>query len=956
MKKMLLLSVMALVGLTASAQFGSKPSVVPQTNSKVLNKAQTQRSFRAVAPRQDLGMRLYAPVGERLTLDPAKVKPVTLAERTSSVVLPAAPGKAFGMGMAKNRIMRNLQPMLNLSNAKSTTRAKAARKASAFAETYTGMAVNYFTKENAEWTMTPTVVTSDETNEEVNVLINVIPAPEFLSNLFPNGIPVKYTVGEDDVITIAPQAVASYQNAAQDTTFYVTLFSANSDDEDGVINMTVNESGKLTVTNGNQICFGEFANVEFDVDMSGSEAFLGIDELFVNVAYYYLVESKIDKEYNAHGTDYFANEAVDWVMQRGTTKMDDEETHFFVNMTPMLDLFSEIYPDGIDVVYEQNGNVITVKPQVIASITDSAGNPKYIMICSGTSEDGNILLTEGEDGALTVSDTESIIIGAWSTNKFDPSFDTYLGSYSYIENIKYRLPGAPAETPKDVAFEPEELVLFSGLALTGYSTINNRAIMGAYAPTSFRNSTMDITTGFEWSVTEYGDDDTENVITGKNRDFGLYTKGGSVYEGFSLTAYNEDAVSEPFTWGVGHCLNEDGTPRYEAMRAYAGGGSVELKDEDGKSYGYTIMSRQNPDSDLKFYINWATPDIAEQHGSSTKVSTIYSYQGKPATPLYLTGVTLPVVSFVANDDFNLHIKLCKCTRSATGNLTLGDVIAEGDATIENVNDQYKDDSGLAAVEFTELYVEDEFGMSETVDYLFIEDEFVIIIEGWDNGTFSGVLGSQEYNFNEITSTWFQAPGETRMRSYGGGWPQLFIGLLDATYGYLHTEDNTDLLFGKDGGTSSIHVDPMYYNTDDETGEPTYLLNIESILVDGEEVEEVPEWLSVEVANEDYTKATETDEEGNEYEYFVNGTDYDLVFTTTALPEGVKSRAAQFVFMQPGAKLTVTVTQDADYDDAITTVVAEPVVKNSRAFNLAGQAIGKTFKGVVVKDGKKVLVK
>ena len=59
MKKMLLLSVMALAGLTASAQFGSKPSVVPQTNSIVLNKAQTQRSFRAVAPRQDLGMRLF---------------------------------------------------------------------------------------------------------------------------------------------------------------------------------------------------------------------------------------------------------------------------------------------------------------------------------------------------------------------------------------------------------------------------------------------------------------------------------------------------------------------------------------------------------------------------------------------------------------------------------------------------------------------------------------------------------------------------------------------------------------------------------------------------------------------------------------------------------------------------------------------------------------------------------
>ena len=907
MKKMLLLSVMALAGLTASAQFGSKPSVVPQTNSIVLNKAQTQRSFRAVAPRQDLGMRLYAPVGERLTLDPAKVKPVTLAERTSSSVLPAALSntKAFGKGMAKNRNMRNLQPMLNL-NTKTSTRAKAARKAPAFAETYTGKATNYFTKENVEWTTTPSVATNSETNEEVNVLVNVIPAPDFLSGLYPDGIPVKYTVGDDDVITIAPQAVASYQNEAKDTTFYVTLFSANSDDEDGVVNMTVNESGKLTVTNGNWICFGEFANVEFDVDMSDSEAYLGMDELFVNVAYYYHVESTIDKEYNAHGTDYFANEAVDWVMQRGTTKMDDEETHFFVNMTPMIDLFSEIYPDGVDVAYEQNGNVITVKPQVIASTTDNAGNPEYIMICSGTSEDGNILLTEGEDGALTISDTESIIIGAWSTNKFDSSFDTYLGSYSYIENIKYRLPGAPAEAPKDVAFEPEETVLFAGMGYSGRSYNDNLAMIAAYAPTNFRNATMDIATSFEWSAKEV-DDDVETPITGQNRHFTLNTKGGAVYEDFSLIAYNEDAASAPYTWGVGHALNSEKTaPRYEAIHVYAGESANDFQFSDGT---YAVMTRQNPDYDLTFYINWATNDILEQYNSSTRVSTIYSYQGKPATPLYLTGVSLPMVSFTANEDFNLHIKICKCTRNARGTLTVGDVIAEGDASTENVVDQY--DAGIKAVEFTQLYTEDEFGMSENVDHLFIEDEFVIIIEGWDNGTFSGVLGSQEHNFNEITSTWFQAPGETRLRSYGGGWPQLFIGLIDATYGYLHTEDDTNLIYAKEGGTSTIHVDPMLYSNDEETGEPSYLLNVESVSVDGEEVDEIPEWITIEVANEDYTKAKGVDDEGNEYEYFVNGIDYDLVITLAALPEGVENRTAKIVFWQTGAKLTVTITQNIE---------------------------------------------
>jgi len=957
MKKLLLLSVMALAGLSASAQFKSQPSVNPQTNSKMMmaNKPQSQRSFQAVAPRQDLGMRFYAPLKGKRTLDPAKVKPVTRAQRASVSALPATQNKSFNKGNTQSRRMVNLQPTMTL-NTKTSSRVKAARKAPAFAESYTGIGVDYSTGESAQWTMTPTTATYDNEGEEeeADVLVDVIPTPDYLSELFPSGIPVKYTVGDDDVITILPQAIAHYENEAQDTTFYLTLFSANS--EDFNIYMEVGENGKISIIDGNWICLGEFANVVFDEELSDGDAYLGYDELYANVSYYYHIETSIVQEYNGHGVDYFANQAVDWVMQRGKTVWDDEETNFFVNMTPMLEIFSVIYPDGIDVEYEQEGNTITVKPQVIANIpADEESEAEYIILCSGTSDDGSIVLTEGENGTLTVNDDEAIIIGAWSTNAFDPSFETYLGSYSYIENIKYRLPNEPAEKPADVACEPNELVLFAGLFYSGVSYTDNLAIMGAYAPTSFRNCTMDIATGFDWSVKETYDD-VETTITGKNRDFSLYTKGDAVYEDFSLTAYNEDKVSEPYAWGTGHCLDSDDEVRFEAIHAYAGGGASSLRYEDGETVLYPVMTRQNPDYDLTFYINWSTPDIYAQYSSSpVSISTIYSYQGKPATPLYLTGVTLPLVDFSANDDFNLHIKLCKCSRSVTGSLTLGDIIAEGDATMENVIADYSETSGLTAVEFTELYVEDEFGMSESVDYLFIEDEFVIVIEGWDNGTFSAVLGSQEYNFNEITSTWFQTADSERLRSYGGGWPQLFIGLLDATYGYLHTEDDTDLLFNKDGGTSSIHIEPMYYAIDEETEEPTYNLDVESVIEDGEEVDEFPEWLSVEVANEDYSTAIGIDEEGEEYEYFVNGIDYDLVFTAEALPEGVENRTCKIVFFQTGAKLTVTVTQDID-PDGISTVVERTPIKNSCTFNIAGQAVGNNAKGIIVKDGRKVIVK
>ena len=607
------------------------------------------------------------------------------------------------------------------------------------------------------------------------------------------------------------------------------------------------------------------------------------------------------KEYYAHGIDYYTNEPIDWVMLRSKAVVNNEETLFFVNIVPLLETLSELYPDGIDVEYEQKGNTITVKPQVIGSVEGDNGT-EYIILSSGTSQDGNIVLTEDQYGLVTI-EGESIIIGAWSTSEFDPSYASYLGGYLYIDNPTYRLPDAPAVAPKDVAFEPEELVLFAGLGYSGYSYSDNRAVIGAYAPTNFRNLTFDIATDFDWSVKE-SNDGVETTISGGDRNFSLLTKGGAVYSDFSLTAYNQKEASEPYKWGTGHCQDNDGSVRYNAIHAYAGEEAHNFEYRDGS---YAVMTRQNPDYDLTFYINWSTPDIYSQYSSSaTSIATIYSYQGKPATPLYLTGVTLPLVSFNANDDFNLHIKLCKCSRNARGNLTLGDVIAEGDATLENVNDDY--DAGITAVEFTELYVEDEFGMSETVDYLFIEDEFVIVIEGWDNGTFSGVLGSQEYNFNENTSTWFQATGETRLRSYSGGWPQLFIGLLDATYGYLYTDDDTNLIFAKEGGTSTIHIDPMCYSIDDETLKPTYNLHIDSVFENGKVVDDIPEWVSFNVANEDYTTATEIDDNGQEYTYFVNGIDYDLQIKVEVLPEGVRSRTAQIVFFQAGAKLNITINQ------------------------------------------------
>lgn len=948
MKKFLLSIAMTVMALTVNAQVSHNVYSGKPNDSKLMKSSMVQQSFKAVAPRQDLKTRSYVPLNKTLTLNPAKVKPIKRTQRMAKATQQTQ-FETFGKGQVQKHNMKNLMPTMTL-NTKASAQKRAPRKAPAFAEQYTAVGANYRTKEVEQWTMTPGQATfvDQESGDEstADVLVDVIPTPDYLSEIYPDGIPVKYTVSESNVITIQPQAVAHYVDTENNNRMvFLTIFSANSDDEDGIINMTVDENGKLTVTNGNMICLGEFANVEFDPEMMDGDAFLYWDELYLQVTYYYNISTTIDKEYKAHAVDYFANQPEDWIMQRGTTAMDDERYHFFVNMTPLTEMFAEVFPEGIEVEYEQEGSTITVKPQVIASLTGDEGeDDEYVILCSGTAEDGCIVLTEGEGGSLTTIKNESVIIGAWSTDKFDASFDTYLGAYLYMDNVKYILPDATPEAPEDVACEPNELVLFAGMGISGYHYSNNLGITGAYAPLTFRNNTFDIATNFEWSATEI--DEEEVAITGTDREFGFDTKGNYVYTDFSLTGYNETAKSEPFKWGIGHAFDAEDAAAY----IYAGSGQSSFEFTDGS---YATMTRQNPDYDPTFYINWATPDIQEQYNASL-VAKIYSYQGKPSTPLFMTGVTLPLVSFEAKDNFSLHISLHKCLRTSTGNLTLGDVIAEGDATIDNVISDYAGTSGLTAINFDELYVVDEAGLSETVDYLFIEDEFVIVIDDWGNGTFSGVLGSQEYNFNEVTSTWFERPGEEgRMRSYGGGWPMLFIGLNDATYGYLYTEDNTNLQFDAAGGEKSIHVDPMYYSIDEETEQPTYSLMVEKIIVDGEEVEEVPEWLEVKIANEDYTTATAYDDEGDPYEYFVNGIDYDLVFQVEPLGQDETERNAEISFMQTGARLTVTLTQGGS--QGVSAVITKTPLNNSRVFNLAGQNV-KNVKGIVVKDGRKILVK
>ena len=632
--------------------------------------------------------------------------------------------------------------------------------------------------------------------------------------------------------------------------------------------------------------------------------------------------SALLEKYEGMGTLRSTGAAVEWDVYTGTVTMQDETTvNVIQNLIP--DIFGFEY--GVLAPYSIEGGNVVIPPTLVASFPDEEAptGTYYLFLESATSSDGSITLTLDDTGAIT--GTYDIIYSVYPYEEYN--YDDWVATYDGIRQAQYNVPGV-IKVPT-VGFEQGNLVLFAGLGLNGYSYNSNLAMAGAYTNVNFMNRTSDKTTAWQWTAYDASTEDPTVLAEGTDKDFVVATEDYTTMKNVQLVGINQTAESDPFIYGVGKSKDDDESNHYENCYIYSAETESDFMLNDETP---AIFTRQDPDGDLTFYTNWATPDKYE-----TSMSSIVMYHEKPAAPLYIEGITLPMVGFSAQDDFNLHIKIQKVSypEGATKPV-FGDIIAEGDATKENINADFN--AGLTAVEIP-LYMEDEFGMSTELDYLFIDDEFVLIIEGWDNGTFSGILGSQDSPLdNARTCTWFTQTGDEEgyLWSYTQWKTCLFTGFLGATYGFLHTDDDTNMTIPAEGGQASINVHPMFSNGEEAAAELGYQTRL--FLDENVEGNEIPDWLSIGFANEDYTD-TYT---------------FDLVAEAEALPEGVEGRQAVITFCQEGAQLTIKVSQ-GDVS-GITATKASVKVSNAPAYNLAGQRVGKNYKGLVVKDGVKFLNK
>ncbi len=115
-------------------------------------------------------------------------------------------------------------------------------------------------------------------------------------------------------------------------------------------------------------------------------------------------------------------------------------------------------------------------------------------------------------------------------------------------------------------------------------------------------------------------------------------------------------------------------------------------------------------------------------------------------------------------------------------------------------------------------------------------------------------------------------------------------------------------------------------------------------------EEMPEWITLS-GESDFGNYSD----GSQY---YTGTTY-VSIACEALPAGETGRAATIYLEGKGYKSAypiIVLQGDATIEDAIENVVTVNVNKSNNTYNVAGQKVGKNFKGIVIKDGKKMLVK
>ena len=619
----------------------------------------------------------------------------------------------------------------------------------------------------------------------------------------------------------------------------------------------------------------------------------------------------IQSSYTGRGTNYMTSASEQWVMKYGTA---EDGTQLLADVIRLPEEWASL--ETIPVVFSLNSNTIHIEPQKVASGETEDGTKYYYYIHSWESEDGAIDITLNDDGSLTTIEKEDIAYSAFSEDRYDlsQSAGIYVGLVLDISNVKYYMEGQ--KIVPMAGYEPASLILYPGINVEFDHSPSE--LVPAYTDINLLNRTDNNCDSYAWetypvkynSSTEAFEKDGES-ITGSSADFSFFADPQiSPLCAPILVSSLEGEPSEPFAWS--------------SMPWFVSGAASDWQEESDPPYTFT---KGSPNGQLS-----AVAD-------PTKYKSTIHYQGKPAKPLYFTGISLMLYNYKRSilqltKTPKLTCKIHKASLSEDGHFVLGDLIAQADLNTDEINTG----SQATRLAWTQFYVEDELGMTEDLEYLMLDEEFAVVFEGWNECNFNGtLLGMMSPNPVGNSTTFLVKTDED---SYSGYYltfiGDALVGFIDACYGYLYTESATNLTIPAEGGSVTINdIQPMLvYQT--EAGEltPGLWLDYGS--------DEVPDWLTINI-DPHFTLQDNSLTEA----YF------HLIFQADALPSGTSGRQANLIFCQEGARLAVTVTQG---EGSGINVAVNKLDGKSVAYNLAGQRVNNDYKGLVIKNGRKFVNK
>ncbi|MCR5360980.1 MAG: hypothetical protein K6E73_03095 [Bacteroidales bacterium] len=456
-------------------------------------------------------------------------------------------------------------------------------------------------------------------------------------------------------------------------------------------------------------------------------------------------------------------------------------------------------------------------------------------------------------------------------------------------------------------------------------------LMAADAGIRFRNCTpSDTYDSVRWTVPVYAADGTlSSNVSSTDETVVLATTPFGSYGYPTLRAINDaGATTVSFPSGDG----------IYSSRIYAGGNAATLTGGSAEPFLMRAVADGTP---LE-----AKVAPGSESAKTNGIVRAFFYQGKPGNPLYFEGIDILGHKFSATDVSSaITCRIRACHRTGQSTLELGDVlytaqVAAGNAFVK------KSDEGYGILHFDNFSQTVE-GMTYTVDYLQVNEEFLVELEWADNDKvsfvpFSDFCRDSDAPFNTF---WTNAPAsddnakckyfENTARN------NVWVSFVNAMYGYLHVEGSHTFNVPAQGGSVDVVVYPFV--CDEGSGNRTTELWLAddsepvTLMWDDEEYRE-QSWLKAEIVSENYADNSKWN--------------FTLRLTADALPTGSTGRCQLFSFEQRGARLDVEIVQG----DAVSGISRVVVKKRPvQLYNLSGQpvesigneiTVGRKFKAVV----------